>query len=225
MNNKTDIKTIGVIMDGNRRFAKEKGMLVSWGHKEGFEKFKEVVKWSNDVGVEHLIAYCFSSENWKRSEDEVNDLMQLFKEALEQLDEVKESGRIDWIGDISRFPKDIQDGLISKKEATKDKSGISVHLALSYGGRDEIIRAIQKAKENKVELTENNFQTFLDTANVPDPDIIIRTGGEMRLSNFLLWQGAYSELFFTKTLWPAFTKEEFVSILEEYGKRTRRFGA
>lgn len=219
------IKTIGIIMDGNRRFAKGKDMPVPWGHKQGFEKFKETVRWADEVGVEHLIAYCFSSENWKREDAEVNALMHLFEEALEELNDVKESGKIDWIGDISRFPKNIQDGLISKKEATKDREGICVHLALSYGGRDEIVRAIKKAKENNFEIREDNFGSLLDTSNVPDPDIIIRTGGEKRLSNFLLWQSAYSELFFTDTLWPAFTKEEFMSILDEYGKRTRRFGA
>ncbi len=219
-------KCIGIIMDGNRRFAKAKGVSVPEGHKAGFETFKSAIEWAKELGIEHLIAYCFSTENWKRNKLEIVALMHLlrvgFKEIKEKYSNSKEV-KFNVIGNIKAFPKDIQK-MIEETNSSKQKTSLTIHLALSYGGRDEIVRAARSAVQEESLISEKNFAEHLDTKNVPDPDLIIRTGGEMRLSNFLIWQSVYSELFFTKTLWPAFTKEEFTSILQEYGKRKRNFG-
>lgn len=225
--NENKPQSIGIIMDGNRRFAREKGWSVSEGHLAGYENLKNVVNWGKELNIEHIIAFCFSTENWNREKAEVSSLMNLFRFALKEV--VNELGsfrdvNIKIIGNKEKFPVDIQN-IIDELNKRECLQSITVHLALSYGGRDEIVRAARKASLDSGGISEGNFSKYLDTANVPDPDLIIRTGGEMRLSNFLPWQCVYSELFFTETLWPAFTKDEFASILDLYGKRKRNFGA
>lgn len=219
--------SIGIIMDGNRRFAKEMGLPTLAGHKAGYDKLKEVLKWAHEAGVKYVIAYAFSTENWKRDKTEVDYLMELLRFALgSEVEEMKkEKICVQVIGETERLPKDIQEGIVSAREATKGGE-VTLALAISYGGRSEIIHAINKmVQEGKVgEVTEENFKNFMWTSDIPDPDLIIRTSGEQRLSNFLSWQSAYSELFFTKTFWPAFTKEEFLGILEQFSNRERRIG-
>lgn len=213
-------------MDGNRRFAKSKGETPSWGHKEGYKTFKNFLEWSKDLKIETVIAYCFSSENWKRSEKEVAFILSLFRLALSEIQNKKNDvGEVIFIGERKHFPKDIVEKMEKTEKETKNNKGTHVVLALSYGGRNEIKRAVEKiVKDSPKEISEETINKYLDTKDIGDPDMIIRTGGEIRLSNFLLWQIAYSELFFTKTLWPAFTREEFESMLEEYAKRKRNFG-
>lgn len=220
-------ETVGIIMDGNRRYAKEKGLPVAMGHRTGFNKLKEVLDWSKELGVKYVIAYALSTENWKRDKTEVGALLDLFRFAVKEAEKsLKKSVRqIRFIGEISRFPDDLAQSMLDAEKKIGDPNGIDLYLAVSYGGRGEIIDAIKKLNpEEKEELSEESFSKKLLTSSIPDPDIILRTGGEMRLSNFLLWQSAYSELFFVKTLWPAFTKDEFAGILEEYGRRKRNFG-
>lgn len=213
-------------MDGNRRFAKKNGKPAWSGHKEGFNKLEELVEWVAEAEIKNVIVYAFSTENWSRSEKEVSEIMNLLTVGLtKKISELTEKGaRVSFIGNRSHFNKATQ-RLIGEAEKNKPKKE-KVHLviALSYGGRDELVRAAQELTRNKKTITEDSFSKTLDTKNIPDPDLIIRTGGEMRLSNFLLWQGAYSELFFTKTLWPDFSKKEFLGILDEFSKRERRNG-
>lgn len=217
---------VGIIMDGNRRWAKEQGKPAVFGHRAGYEKLKEVVGWAHEEGVSHLTAYAFSTENWKRSEEEVGGLMGLFRTALSSDDLFKnENVRVSFIGERDRFDEDLQRALEQVEEKTKEHAGVHVVIALSYGGRAEIISAIQKmSNEARAGITEESFSEHLWTAGIPDPDIIIRTGGRHRLSNFLPWQSVYSELFFVDIFWPAFAKDEFSAILAEYEARDRRRG-
>jgi undecaprenyl diphosphate synthase len=220
---------VGIIMDGNRRWAKQKGLLALKGHEAGGETLKNAVNWARDIGIKHIIFFTFSTENWNRSEEEVSYLLGLIGTFLEkELDYFhKEGGVLHFSGDLSRFSKNLQEKLENAREKTKDNSGPHVYFALNYGGRQEILSAVKNIlKENPKaeEITEEYFEKHLQTYPMPDPDIIIRTSGEIRLSGFLPWQGVYSELFFTKTLWPDFSKEEFLQILEEYSNRERRIG-
>ncbi|MCW9054828.1 MAG: polyprenyl diphosphate synthase [Candidatus Pacebacteria bacterium] len=232
MENKKNIpKCIGIIMDGNRRWAKEQGLTSLEGHQRGYEKLKEVLGWAKDVGIENMITYAFSTENWNRSEEEVSYLLDLFRKMLtEELEELmKEDARIIFAGDISRFPEDIQTSIAEVHKKTKDKTPFTLVVALSYGGRAEILRAVNEIVMNadsgdKHVVTEEEFARHLWTKDVPDPDMIIRTGGEWRLSGFLPWQSVYSELFFPETYWPAFTKEEFDGLIAEFAQRERRRG-
>lgn len=217
-------------MDGNRRYAKERGLPTLEGHRKGYEKLKEALRWGKDAGVENIIVYAFSTENWKRSADEVSYLLDLFRFILNQELEHfhKEGGIIKCLGNLDKFPEDIQKLTRSAEEKTKGNPGPRLYIALSYGGRDEILSAVKKiVSENPKpeDITEEYFAKHLQTYPMPDPDIIVRTSGEKRLSGFLPWQGVYSELFFIDTYWPAFSKEEFDGILKEYENRHRRFGA
>ena len=218
---------VGIIMDGNRRWAKEQGLPAFAGHKTGYDTLKNVVKWAHKAGVKYVIAYAFSTENWKRTKEEVDYLMDIFRFALKnELAELKkEKISIKIIGEIARLPEDIQEEIKKVEEATKGGE-ITLALAVSYGERSENVNAIKKIEnEGKIDqITEENFGDYLWTKDIPNPDLVIRTSGEQRLSNFLLWQVAYSELFFTKTYWPAFTEEEFLKILEQFSKRERRNG-
>ena len=218
---------VGIIMDGNRRWAKEQGLPAFAGHKAGYDTLKNVVKWAHKAGVKYVIAYAFSNENWNRTKEEVDYLMDIFRFALKnELAELKkEKISIKIIGEIARLPEDIQEEIKKVEEATKGGE-ITLALAVSYGARSEIVNAIKKiANDGKIDqITEENFGDYLWTKDIPNPDLVIRTSGEQRLSNFLLWQVAYSELFFTKTYWPAFTEEEFLKILEQFSKRERRNG-
>ena len=220
-------KCIGMIMDGNRRWAKEHSLSSVEGHKFGYEKLKEVAEWVKEVGIRNLIVYAFSTENWNRSKEEVSCLVDLLKKVLsEQIDEFNEKKtKLIFAGDISRFSRDIQELIRSAEEKTKDNEENTLVICLSYGGRAEIMSAVNNLlKEGKSSINEEEFSRALWTKNIPDPDLIIRTGGEERLSGFLPWQSVYSELFFSKTYWPAFSKEEFLEVLKEFSSRERRRG-
>lgn len=221
------LQCVGIIMDGNRRWAKEKGKPSLEGHKAGYEILAETAGWARDVKIPNLVAYAFSTENWGRSEEEVGYLMSLFRFIVnEQSDRmVKERVRVRFIGQRERFEKDLQEGMRRIEEATGKEYDITLHIALSYGGRAEIVAAAnQLLSEKSSPVTEEEFSKKLWSYPMPDPDIIIRTGGDMRLSGFLPWQNIYSELFFIPTLWPDFSKEEFEGIVEEFHSRERRRG-
>lgn len=222
-------KSVGIIMDGNRRWAKNKGLPLLEGHRAGGETLKQTVTWARDAGVEHVIFFTFSTENWKRSDEEVSYLLNLIGEFLKREFEHfhKEGGVLHFVGDITRFSERLQKTFSDSSEKTKNNKGPHIYFALNYGGRQEILSAVKKiVSENpsQEKITDEYFAEHLQTGDMPDPDIIIRTSGEMRLSGFLPWQGVYSELFFTDTLWPDFSKEEFMKIIEEYGNRERRIG-
>ena len=217
---------IAIIMDGNGRWAKQRNLPRTSGHKEGLEVAKKIVKAAKDIGVKYITLYTFSTENWKRTQEEVGYLMGLIKNHLRaEFKFYKENDiRVKHIGNLEGLPKDIQDEINSTVEECKDFNSLTVVLAINYGGKDEIIRATNKAvKENKF-LTEENFTGFYDLPEMPDVDLIIRTGGEKRLSNFLLWHGAYAELDFVDTLWPDYNEECFYKSIIEFQKRNRRFG-
>lgn len=219
--------SIGIIMDGNRRWAKEHNVPTLEGHRRGGEKLKEVLGWCREFGVRELTVYAFSTENWNRAQEEVSYLLELFRKGIkDQLsDALKNKIKLLFPGDRARFPEDIRMLMSEAEIKTKDHDTLTLSTALSYGGRAEILDAIHKIpKEEIATLTEEGFEKHLWTAGLKDPDMIIRTSGEERLSGFLTWKSVYSELFFTETFWPAFTKEEFARMLEEYGQRKRRFG-
>jgi len=230
MNEETKIPNcVGIIMDGNRRWAKSKGQSTLKGHTVGSEKLKEVATWARDIGIKHLIVFAFSTENWKRSNDEVNYLLDLMGDFLEkELEHFnKENGILHCVGDMNAFSPELQLKLTNAEEKTKNNTGTHIYFALNYGGRQEIISAVKKIINEGVkteDITEEYFSRCLQTGDMPDPDIIIRTSGEMRLSGFLPWQGVYSELFFVKTFWPDFSKEEFLDIVDQYSNRERRIG-
>ncbi len=218
---------IGIIMDGNRRFAREQGIPIVAGHKAGITKLKEVSEWAFDAGVRTLIVYAFSTENWNRSRLEVSNLMRLFSYACaNEFEELAMRGiRIRFLGEKERMPKRLfqQAGRLEKE--TENVFKHTIVIAFSYGSRAEIVAATNKIiHSGKSSVTEEDFKKAMWSASIPDPKLIIRTGGEQRLSNFFLFQAAYSELFFTKTMWPAFTKEEFDKILYSYTTRQRRHG-
>jgi undecaprenyl diphosphate synthase len=228
--NKKEPKCIGVIMDGNRRWAKEHKLSSLKGHTKGYEKLKELVSWSKELGVENVIVYAFSTENWKRSEKEVSYLLDLFRKIVKEFFESveKEKIKIRFFGDISSFPKDLRDNIKNLEKKTEKYKDLNLFIALSYSGRVEILNAVKnllkESKNKKINLTEKNFSDYMWSKGMPDPDIIIRTGGEMRLSNFLPWQSVYSELFFTRTYWPDFSEKEYKDIVSSYYERERRFG-
>lgn len=239
--NVNDIQCIGVIIDGNRRWAKERGLAPMRGHEAGFKKFKEFLEWAREAGVRHVIAYVFSTENWNRSPREVAYLMRLisrfFTRDLAELKKKKICVRI--AGVRSMLSRKIQ-GLVERTEReTASFKNLTLTLAFSYGGRDEIVAAanallalrssqsekgLTQKRTSDTLITKEEFANHLWTTGIPDPDLIIRTSGEMRLSNFLPWQSVYSELFFLPQFFPDITKEEFSRVLEEYRARQRRFG-
>lgn len=210
-------------MDGNRRWARAQGLSLLDGHKHGYSKLKDVLDWCDEAGIQVVYAYAFSTENWKRSQEEVKYMMELLKNGLfkEEAEFLKRNVRFKAIGRLGDFSEDIQQGIRKLEEATAGGKK-TLALCLSYGGRAEIIDMV---KNIKGEITEESIAENLWTAGLPDPEMIIRTGGEMRLSNFLPWQGIYAELFFTKTLWPEFSKQEFESMIAEFNTRQRRHGA
>ncbi len=231
MKNESTPQCIGVIIDGNRRWAKARGLPSLRGHEVGYKKLKEFLGWAREAGVRHVIAYVFSTENWKRSPQEVAYLMRLISSmfARDFKNFKKEKTRICVAGVRSMLSKKIQTLVERAEQETALFKNFTVVLALSYGGREEIVMAANRLladreKFNGKEITKEDFARYVWTADIPDPDLIIRTSGEMRLSNFLTWQSVYSELFFPATLWPDFTKEEFLQILQDYAKRQRRFG-
>lgn len=225
---------VAIIMDGNRRWARKQGLAVIAGHAEAVDKTVEnLIERAGELGVKYLTLWAFSTENWGREKDEVDGLMNLFRKALMNKVEkfIAKGARLRLIGDMSRFAPDIQEGMKKAIEASNKNDKITVTFALNYGGRDEILRAIKKMHEeirnSSFEirnLDEKHFSSFLDTAGMPDPDLIIRTGGEQRTSGFLMWSAAYSELYFTDPLFPDFTPAEFDKAIEDYQGRQRRFG-
>ena len=221
------IKCIGIIMDGNRRWARAHNKPVFEGHSEGYKKLQDVVRWARESKIEHVAAYAFSAENWQRSEEEVGYLMKLFRFILsnETKKMIDEHVRVCFIGDRSRFSEDIQKGMEKMERETAVDFDITLHVAMSYGGRAEIIAATNALiNEGVKSVTEEEFSKKLWSYPMPDPDLIIRTGGEQRLSVFLPWQTVYSELFFVEAFWPEFQQEEFVKIIGNFGARERRMG-
>ena len=219
-------KHVAFIMDGNRRWAKKKKLPVIEGHKMGSEITKKIVAKSLKLGIKYLTFYSFSTENWNRSRSEVLKLQKLLEFYLDSEIENFKKKKINFtfIGDISRFNSVVRKKLINLKNITSDFSKLFFILALSYGSRDEIIEAVKKITKNIKKINENDINNNLMTSSFPDPDLVIRTSGEKRLSNFLLWQIAYSELYFTKTLWPDFNVTRYSSALKNYVSRKRRFG-
>jgi undecaprenyl diphosphate synthase len=220
---------VGIIMDGNGRWAELRGLPRVEGHKRGVERVREIAEAATGIGIEVISLYAFSIENWMRPEDEVTVIMGLLESTLkgEFLNFMKESIRFRVIGNRERLSENIKGMVEGVEQATANNNRLTLQCALSYSGRDEIVRAVRKAVNGGLkpqDITEDALSGFLDTAGTPDPDLIIRTSGELRLSNFLLWQSAYSEFYFTNTLWPDFTKEEFVEAIHDYRTRDRRFG-
>ncbi|OGY48477.1 MAG: di-trans,poly-cis-decaprenylcistransferase [Candidatus Buchananbacteria bacterium RIFCSPHIGHO2_02_FULL_45_11b] len=229
MKQNSQIRHIGIIMDGNRRWAKNQGLPALIGHKKGYEKMKAAGKWCADRGIGILTVYAFSSENWNRSKEEVNYLMNLFRRALKnEIAEIHKNGiKMKVIGQKEKLPEDIQDLIKRAEEKTKANKKLLFNIAISYGGRPEIVSAIKKMIAEKIpasKITEDLVAKYLWTKGQPDPDIIIRTSGEQRLSNFLTWQSAYTELFFIKKHWPDFEEKDLDEIIKEYSERQRRFG-
>jgi len=221
------VQHIAVIMDGNGRWAQERGLARTKGHQEGLEAAKRIVKTAADLCIPYITLYVFSTENWKRTEEEVGFLMGLIKKHLraELAFYAANNIKVRHIGNAAALPHEIQTEIADIAEQTKNYTGTTVQLAINYGGRDEIIRAIKKLAGFPLDsLTEDAFERLLDTAGVPPVDLVIRTGGEKRLSNFLLWQTAYAELYTTDILWPDFTPAHFMEALDFFANRTRRFG-
>ncbi len=222
-----DLKHIAIIMDGNRRWAKEKNLPSAFGHKKGVETLKTIMRACNEFGIKYLTVYAFSTENWNRKPEEVEFLMDLLGQTLtNELDEIdKNNVVLSFIGDISKLNIKLQKILNNATEKTKNNTGVHLQIAFNYGARSEIVNAVQKIADNNIKkISEDIISKYLYTANVPDPDMLIRTGGEMRISNFLLWQIAYSEIIVTKEFWPDFKKENFAECIIEYHNRNRRFG-
>jgi undecaprenyl diphosphate synthase len=217
---------IGIIMDGNRRWATEKGLSKLEGHRLGRKALRRAVEFARERGVAHLVVYGFSTENWNRESTEVSYLMDLFSEAIEQeIEDLCKNGvRVRFVGQRERFSKNLQEAMERCESKLSDNATLTLWVCLSYGGRPEIVEAARAAAASGEEISEITLSKHLWTANMPEPDIIIRTGGEKRLSNFLPWQSVYSELFFTDTYWPDFSEQEFDSILTEYAGRERRRG-
>ncbi len=220
-------EAIGFILDGNRRWAKENGLPQLEGHRRGLEKVKDILLWSRARNIKQVTVYAFSTENWARTEEEVAYLMELFAKMCNTLTEtlIKEDARMRFIGQRERFSLELQEKMTIAEERTKEGSSGTLVIALSYGGRAEILNALAGLIAQGISKpTEEDFIRASWSSGLLDPDMIIRTGGEKRLSNFLTWQSVYSELFFTDTKLPAFTEEEFDAILEEYANRQRRHG-
>ncbi len=220
---------IGIIMDGNGRWAKQRNLPRTSGHKEGLTVAKNIVRAAAELGIKYVTLYTFSTENWKRAKEEVGFLMNLIRVHLQaEFQFYKENGiRVRHIGDLAGLPKDVQQEIINVQKETEHFIGLTVVLAINYGGRDEIVRGIRKIISKSIEpnqITEKTVSESFDIEDLPDVDLLIRTGGELRLSNFLLWHAAYAEFVFTKTLWPDYNKEEFYADIEEFQNRTRRFG-
>ncbi|MDO5135485.1 MAG: isoprenyl transferase [Eubacteriales bacterium] len=224
---------IAIILDGNGRWAKAKGMPRSYGHVRGCANLETICDDMKELGVKYLTVYAFSTENWKRSREEVEGLMKLFRSYLKKCLKIAERNkmRVKVIGDTTAFDQDIQDRIRELEEFSKDYQELHFQIALNYGSRDEIRRGMTRMAEDAAqgrllpgEITEDTIGDYLDTAGIPDPDFLIRTSGEQRLSNFLLWQLAYTEFYFTPVAWPDFNREELIKAIEKYNQRDRRYG-
>ncbi len=224
---------IGIIMDGNGRWARQRGLPRSAGHRAGTDATREIVRACGELGVSYLTTYVFSAENWGRPSTEVSLLMDLLVEMTKkEISNLNANNvRLRAIGDLSRVPLKTRKALLNGIEETKNNTGLNLNLAISYGGRSEIFSAVREFARDAVrdpsridKLEESSFGKYLYTKDIPDPELIIRTGGDKRISNFLLWQAAYSELYFTDVLWPDFNKDCLVGAIEDFNKRDRRFG-
>jgi Undecaprenyl pyrophosphate synthetase (EC 2.5.1.31) len=218
---------VGIIMDGNGRWARKRGLPRVMGHKVGVESVRSVIRVARKLGIKYLTLYTFSSENWQRPKEEVSYLMQLLKTLLiKEVDDLKRQGvRIRAIGRLGNLGKEVLEALNYAIEKTKDNKDLNLYLALSYGGRQEIVDAVNTILRLGIkEVDEEKFRNFLYDPELPDVDLLIRTAGEYRISNFLLWHTAYAELYITDVLWPDFREEEFLKAIEDYSKRVRKFG-
>jgi len=226
---KTDLKHIAIIMDGNRRWAKERNLPSMLGHKKGVEALKTILKSCAKFGVKYLTVYAFSTENWKRTPDEVDFLMKLLADTIKnEINELDENGVVvNFIGDLTKLGKELRTILDSAAERTKNNNGVNLQIAFNYGGRDELLHAVKNIVNSGVKadnITEETISGNLYTKNIPSPDLLIRTGGEKRISNFLLWQCAYSEIYVTDNFWPDFGENELAKAIEDFEKRQRRYG-
>ena len=224
---------VAVILDGNGRWAKSKGMPRNYGHAQGSKNVEKICEEAWRMGIKYLTVYAFSTENWSRPKDEVDALMKLLRNYMKTClkTAAKNDMKVRVIGDKTRLDDDIRSRIAELEEATKNTGGLNFQIALTYGSRDEIVRAVQRiaadvrvGKMEPEDITSEVISSYLDTHDIPDPDLLIRTSGEERLSNFLLWQLAYSEFYFTDVLWPDFTKEDLVKAIEQYNARDRRYG-
>lgn len=224
---------IGIIMDGNRRWATAQGKKAGFGHKAGAKTLENIVRYANKIGLKYITVYAFSTENWKRAEEEVNGLMILFKTYLDDYAKRAdtENIKVNILGDITAFNEDLQKSMKKCMERTKNNTGVVFSIAINYGGRAELVRAMKniavEVKEGKIDINninENVISDHLYTIGIPDPDLIIRTSNELRLSGFLMWQSAYSELYFIDMNWPDFKEEQLDKAILEYQRRNRRFG-
>ena len=224
---------IAIILDGNGRWAKAKGMPRNYGHVQGSKNVEKICEAAYKMGVKYLTVYAFSTENWSRPKSEVDALMKLLRNYMKTClkTAAKNDMKIRVIGDIEPLDEDIKGRIRELEEATANNGGLNFTIALNYGSRDEIVRAIRQLSQDCVDgavkpedITEDLFSAYLDTREIPDPDLLIRTSGELRLSNYLLWQLAYSEFYFTEVPWPAFNKEELLKAIEKYNGRERRYG-
>lgn len=226
-------KHVAIILDGNGRWAKSKGMPRNYGHTQGARNVEKICECAYNMGIEYLTVYAFSTENWSRPKDEVDALMKLLRSYMKNClrDASKNNMRVRVIGDRNGLDKDLQEQIRNLEEATVNNTGLNFTVALNYGSKDEMLRAMNRIKNDfadgtlkDCEITEELFSSYLDTKDIPDPDLLIRTSGEQRLSNYLLWQLAYSEFYFTDVHWPDFSKEELAKAVESYSNRHRRFG-
>lgn len=224
---------VAIILDGNGRWAKAKGMPRNYGHAQGSKNVEKICEEAWRMGIKYLTVYAFSTENWNRPQDEVDALMKLLRNYMKTCLKTasKNDMKIRVIGDIRRLDEDIRTRILELEEATKDNGGLNFQIAINYGSRDEIVRAVRRlvldCAEGRVDaekIDESLFEQYLDTHDIPDPDLMIRTSGELRLSNYLLWQLAYTEFYFTDVPWPDFSKEELIKAIEQYNKRDRRYG-
>ena len=222
-----NLKHIAVIMDGNRRWAKERNLPSAVGHKKGVDALKKAMRACDDFGIKYLTVYAFSTENWNRKPEEVNFLMDLLGQTLKnELKEMHENNVvISFIGDTTKLSDKLQEILKNAVETTKNNTGVNLQIAFNYGSRDEIVHAVQAiVNESIQDITEKTISEHLYTKNIPDPDLLIRTGGEMRVSNYLLWQIAYSEFIVIPEFWPEFDKEKLAGCVREFAHRNRRYG-
>lgn len=224
---------VAIIMDGNRRWAKQRGLDIKVGHKEGAKTLEKIVRYAKKVGIKYITVYAFSTENWKRSEDEVGALMLLLQAYLDSYAKRADTEgiKVKVLGDISVLSKGMQSTIGKLEERTKDNTDINFNIALNYGGRDEIVKAVrkiaEKVKEDEIKIEDINEEIIsnnLYTSGMPDPDVVVRTSGEMRTSNFLPWQIVYSEFIFVEKNWPDFNEEDLDKVIEIYQKRNRKFG-
>ncbi len=224
---------VAIILDGNGRWAKSKGMPRNYGHVRGAQNLEVICRDAYNLGIKYLTVYLFSTENWKRSPDEVAALMKLFRKYTKTCIKTARDNnmKVRVLGEPGALDPDLQESLRNLVESSKDNTGLNFQIAINYGSRDEIVRAIRRAAQDCVDgklrpeqIDEQCFSGYLDTAEVPDPDLLIRTSGELRLSNYLLWQLAYTEFYFTEVPWPAFDKAELIKAIEKYNSRDRRYG-